>query len=99
MENSDGRIAHSPVLFDLVLSTRPIPMDWLAGAWAVFQKDLRLELRTRYAVNALLLFVASSLLLVVFAVGQGNVTERVASALLFLAVLFLPACVVFTCRV
>lgn len=66
-------------------------MDWLHGAWAVFQKDLRLELRTRYAVNALLLFVASSLLLVVFAVGQENVTERVASAMLWIVIVFAAA--------
>lgn len=66
-------------------------MDWLAGTWAVFQKDLRLELRTRVAVNALLLFVASSLLLVVFAVGQVNVNERVASALLWIVIVFAAA--------
>ncbi len=66
-------------------------MDWLAGAWAVFLKDLRLELRTRYAVNALLLFVVSSLLLVAFAVGTGEVGERVASALLWVVIVFAGA--------
>ena len=66
-------------------------MDWLTGTWAVFQKDLRLELRTRYAVNALALFVASSLLLVVFAVGEGNVSERLASALVWIVIVFAAA--------
>ena len=66
-------------------------MDWLAGAWAVFLKDLQLELRTRYAVNALLLFVVSSLLLVAFAVGAGEVGERVASALLWVVIVFATA--------
>ncbi|PSQ69052.1 MAG: hypothetical protein BRD31_06485 [Bacteroidetes bacterium QH_2_64_26] len=28
-------------------------MTWLAGAWAVFRKDLRVELRSRYAVNSM----------------------------------------------
>jgi len=66
-------------------------MDWFAGAWAVFVKDLRLEVRTRYGVNALALFVASSLLLVAFAVGTGEVGERVASALLWIVIVFAAA--------
>ncbi len=66
-------------------------MEWFAGAWAVFLKDLRLELRTRYAVSALLLFVVSSLLLVAFAVGTGEVGERVASALLWVVIVFAAA--------
>ncbi|MEP0546296.1 MAG: heme exporter protein CcmB [Rhodothermales bacterium] len=66
-------------------------MDWLHGAWAVFLKDLRLEVRTRYGVNALALFVASSLLLVAFSVGTGQVSERVASALLWIVIVFAAA--------
>jgi len=45
-------------------------MNWIRGAWAVFRKDLRTELRSRYAVNVLLMFVLSALLLVLFAIGQ-----------------------------
>ena len=45
-------------------------MNWLHGAWAVFSKDLRLELRSRYAINMLLMFVLASILLVLFAVGS-----------------------------
>jgi len=63
-------------------------MDWLAGAWAVFRKDLRTELRSRYAVNTLLMFVLSALLLVLFAVGQTSVSTRIQSALLWIVVLF-----------
>ncbi len=63
-------------------------MDWLAGAWAVFRKDLRTELRSRYAVNALGMFVLSALLLVLFAVGQTSVSPRIQSALLWIVVLF-----------
>ncbi len=71
----------------------PLPdrMDWLHGAWAVFLKDLRLEVRTRYGINALALFVASSLLLVAFSVGTGQVSERVASALLWIVIVFAAA--------
>ncbi|HET6568962.1 MAG TPA: heme exporter protein CcmB [Rhodothermales bacterium] len=67
------------------------PADWLFGAWAVFEKDLRLELRSRYAVNMLVMFVLSTLLLVLFAIGQESVTERVQSALLWVIVTFSAA--------
>lgn len=63
-------------------------MRWLTGAWAVFRKDLRLELRHRYAVNTLLMFVAAALLLVTFAIGQEPVSEHVQAALLWIVILF-----------
>lgn len=63
-------------------------MNWLYGAWAVFEKDLRLELRTRYALNTLLMFVASLLLLVLFALGQEPISPRVTAALLWIIILF-----------
>jgi heme exporter protein B len=63
-------------------------MDWLAGAWAVFRKDVRIELRSRYAVNALLMFVLASLLLMLFAIGTEPISERVQAALLWIVLLF-----------
>lgn len=63
-------------------------MNWFRGAWAVFRKDLRTELRSRYAINVLLMFVLSALLLVVFSIGQESISERVQSALLWIVILF-----------
>lgn len=63
-------------------------MDWLVGTWAVFRKDLRIELRSRYALNSLLLFVLGALLLVLFAVGPQPLSARVQSALLWIVMLF-----------
>lgn len=63
-------------------------MNWFAGAWAVFEKDVRLELRSRYAINMLLMFVLASLLLMLFAVGQEPLSRRVESALLWIVILF-----------
>ncbi len=63
-------------------------MSWIHGAWAVLEKDLRLEMRSRYAVNMLLMFVLSSLLLVAFAVGQNEISPRLRSALLWIVILF-----------
>ncbi len=63
----------------------------MRGAWAVFAKDARLELRSRFAVNTLLMFVLSSLLLVLFAVGQTPTSPRVQSALLWVILTFAAA--------
>lgn len=63
-------------------------MSWLAGTWAIFQKDLRVELRSRYAVNTLLLFALGALLLVSFAVGPQPMSARVRAALLWIVLLF-----------
>lgn len=66
-------------------------MDWLFGAWAVFEKDLRLELRSRYAINMLLMFVLSSLAMMVFGIGQEPIGARVQAALLWVVILFSAA--------
>ncbi len=63
------------------------------AAWAVFAKDLRSELRTRYALNALLLFAASTAVAVSFAaplLGTRREAEwlNIQAALLWVALLF-----------
>ncbi len=65
--------------------------NWFYGAWAVFSKDAKLELRSRYAINMLLMFVLAALLLVLFAVGQEEMSERVQAALLWVVILFSAA--------
>ncbi len=65
--------------------------DWLHGAWAVFMKDLRLELRHRHALNMLLLFVLGTVLTVLFGVGQQPTGPRVQAALLWVVILFSAA--------
>lgn len=63
-------------------------MDWIYGAWAVFEKDVRLEMRSRYALNMLLMFVLSSLLLIAIAIGQVSISPRMQSSLLWIVILF-----------
>ena len=63
-------------------------MDWLYGAQAVFLKDARLELRTRFALNALGLFVAAALVLLRFALGDTAVDAPTAAALLWIVIVF-----------
>ncbi len=63
-------------------------MSWLHGAWAVLLKDARLELRTRFALNALGLFVAASLFLLRCALGDAAVRPDAAAALLWIVIVF-----------
>lgn len=64
---------------------------FLTAAWAVFLNDARLELRTRTALGALGMFVAASLVLVYLALGRAPVTVSVASALLWVVIVFAGA--------
>ena len=64
---------------------------WLHGAWAVFSKDLKLELRSRYAINMLLMFVLASILLVLFAVGSEDLSAKAQAGLLWIVILFSAA--------
>ncbi len=65
----------------------------LVAAWAVFRKDLRSELRTRYALNALILFAASTAMAISLGVPflglqRDDQALLVQAALLWIALLF-----------
>jgi len=67
--------------------------DTLAAAWAVFVKDLRTELRTRYAINAMVLFAACTAVMVSLGttfIGLRRTEEflLIQSSLLWIAFLF-----------
>ena len=51
-------------------------------------KDVRLELRSRHAVNVLLIFVLSALLVVLLAAGGEDIGARMQAALLWIVILF-----------
>jgi heme exporter protein B len=84
---SDSQTLLSARQESLVLTIEP-SMNWFYGAWAVFEKEARLELRSRYALNMLFMFVLSSLLLMAFAIGQDPVSTRMQSALVWIVILF-----------
>lgn len=63
-------------------------MGWLSGAIAVLAKDVQLELRSRYALNTLLLFALSSLLIVAFAIGGAPLSTGLRSVILWIIILF-----------
>lgn len=65
--------------------------NWLRGTWAVFRKDLQLELRHRYALNTLLMFVLSVIGLMLFSIGNEPLTDVLQAVLFWIVVLFAAA--------
>jgi len=56
--------------------------------WAVFAKDIRQELRTRYALNAILMFAVTTLVVVSFSVGQSGLSPKLLAALYWIILFF-----------
>lgn len=54
----------------------------------VFLKDFKSEIRTRYAINALLMFVVTTLSIVLFAIGSESVSTDVLSGVLWIVIFF-----------
>jgi len=61
---------------------------WLGEVWAVFVKDLRSELRTKYALNAIVMFAVVTLTAVSFAIGQFRVSTDILAALFWIVIFF-----------
>lgn len=55
---------------------------------SIFLKDLRSELRTRYALNALLMFVITTLSVFLFSIGNESVSLDVLSGFLWVVIFF-----------
>lgn len=60
----------------------------IAAAGSIFIKDFRSELRTRYALNALLMFVVTTLSIILFAIGNESISTDVLSGLLWIVIFF-----------
>ncbi len=59
-----------------------------SAAMSIFRKDLRSEIRTRYALNALLMFVVTTLSVVLFSIGNETVTPQVLAGIFWIIVFF-----------
>jgi heme exporter protein B len=69
----------------------PRDPNLLRAAWAVFRKDVRAELRTRYALNAVALFAVSTVVALSLGLGplpRSGELPLIHAALLWVAVLF-----------
>ncbi|HEX2988309.1 MAG TPA: heme exporter protein CcmB [Chloroflexota bacterium] len=64
---------------------------WAAESVAVLRKDLLSELRSRQALNAMVIFAVTTLAVVSFALGPHALTARAQSALLWVILFFAAA--------
>jgi len=60
----------------------------VSKALAVYAKDLRLELRTHYAINAILMFGITTLAMVSFSLGQSGLQPQLLAALFWIIMFF-----------
>ncbi len=61
---------------------------WIHAARAVFLKDARLEWRSRFGINLLVLFVLCAVMIIVFALGRETVQSTVVAALYWIVIIF-----------
>ncbi len=61
---------------------------WLRSTLGVFMKDLRSEIRTRYAINALVMFVVMTLSIILFSFSHESIPLEMQAALLWIVVFF-----------
>src|ERR1041385_8475845 len=59
-----------------------------APTMTIFLKDFRSELRTRYALNALVMFVITTLSIILFALGNETVSAEILSGVLWIIIFF-----------
>ena len=62
--------------------------DWITKSWAVFLKDVKTELRTRYSLNALFMFAFTTLVVISFSLGQLQLSVKIHSALFWIIIFF-----------
>ena len=55
---------------------------------ALFKKDWRSELRTRYAINALAMFILVTISVIMFSIGQETMSEYLTGGLLWVVIFF-----------
>lgn len=65
-----------------------VTRSWLRSAVSVFRKDVRSELRTRYAISALAMFVITTISVIVFALGSEGAPSDALSGMLWVVIFF-----------
>jgi heme exporter protein B len=66
----------------------PVRGSWVASALAIFRKDWQSELRTRYAISALLMFVITTIAIILFSLGSEGAPVDVLSGMLWVVIFF-----------
>jgi len=63
-------------------------VNYFTSTLAIVSKDVRSELRTRYAMNALLMFVVTSVATILFALREDEVSTEVLSGMFWVIIFF-----------
>lgn len=61
---------------------------WIRCAWEIFRKDVRVELRTRYALGSVALFSITTIVMVSAALSGAPVKSEVKAALIWVVLMF-----------
>jgi heme exporter protein B len=56
--------------------------------YSLFKKDWQSELRTRYAINALAMFILVTISVILFSIGSENISEYLTGGLLWVVIFF-----------
>jgi heme exporter protein B len=62
--------------------------NWVRSVSAIFMKDWRSELRTRYAMSALIMFVVTTIAVILFSLGSEGASPDVLSGMLWVVIFF-----------
>lgn len=60
----------------------------ITQAYSLFKKDLNSELRTRYAVNALAMFIIVAISVILFSIGDEKITPELTGGLFWVIIFF-----------
>lgn len=58
------------------------------SAYALFKKDLASELRTRYAINSLVMFIVVTISVILFSIGNEKISDFLAGGLFWVVIFF-----------
>ena len=70
------------------LAIKQSDMNYFSSIQGIISKDIRSELRTRYAINALLMFVIISVTTILFALHDEDITPEILSGMFWVVVFF-----------
>jgi heme exporter protein B len=65
-----------------------IRYSWTRSVIAIFTKDMHSELRTRYAISALVMFVITTIAIILFSIGSESAPPELSSAMFWVVVFF-----------
>lgn len=60
----------------------------MAKPYALFKKDFHSELRTRYAINSLAMFIIVAISVILFSIGSETITESLTAGLFWVVIFF-----------